>query len=181
MSQGVPIHYVSTHEEARKLAFAHDHFWVSNCGCREGNKAGCQRSRIDICLMFRNDIGASGTGIKEIPITEVVAIFDEAINKKLVTRPFRNDTDKNVSDGICFCCDDCCGYFMDKSEICDKGKLIESTEMELCNFCGECVAVCHFDGRKLVGDELVVTSSNCYGCGLCVESCPENAIRLVKR
>jgi Na+-translocating ferredoxin:NAD+ oxidoreductase subunit B len=181
MSDNIPIHFVSTHEEARKMAYAHDRFWVSNCGCREGNKSGCKRSRIDICLMYRNDIGASGSGIKEIPLTEVVAIFDEAVEKKLVTRPFRNDKDKSITDGICFCCDDCCGYFLNHEEICDKGKQIETTDMELCNFCGDCVPVCHFDARKMIDNELVIDRDNCYGCGLCLDTCPENAISIKAR
>ena len=33
MSDTIPIHYVCTHEDARKMAFGHDRFWVSNCGC----------------------------------------------------------------------------------------------------------------------------------------------------
>jgi len=40
------LHYVCTHDEARRLIAAHDRFWVSNCGCRE-SRAACNRSRID--------------------------------------------------------------------------------------------------------------------------------------
>lgn len=34
------FHYISTREEARKIIDAHDRFWVSNCGCREGGSPG---------------------------------------------------------------------------------------------------------------------------------------------
>lgn len=181
MSQDYPIHYVSTHEEARKLAFAYDHFWVSNCGCREANKSGCKRSRMDICLMFRGDISGSGSGKKEIRLTDVLAILEDAIDKKLVTRPFRSDSDPNIIEGICFCCDDCCGYFLNRSEKCDKGIHIESTNMETCNFCGDCVPACYFGARKMVNDELVVSRDECYGCGLCADACQEDAISLIPR
>jgi Pyruvate/2-oxoacid:ferredoxin oxidoreductase delta subunit len=177
--QGYPIHYVCTHEKAKELAFKEKRFWVSNCGCREG-KGKCERSRIDVCLMFY-DIGSSGSGKREITLTDLLTIFEEAESKKLVTRPFRNDKDKNLTEGICFCCDDCCGYFTNPAEICDKGELVESTNMDKCNFCGDCVAVCHFGARKMVNDELQMASDNCYGCGLCAEVCPENCVEMVKR
>jgi electron transport complex protein RnfB len=181
MSPDFAIHYVCTYEEARKLSFANDRFWVSNCGCREGNKAGCKRSRLDLCLMFRGDISPSGTGKKEIRLTDVLAILEEAIDKRLVARPFRSETDMNVTDGICFCCDDCCGYFLDPTEKCDKGSQIESTDMNSCNFCGDCASICYFGARKMVGDELIVSRDRCYGCGLCVNSCSEKAISIVPR
>jgi Na+-translocating ferredoxin:NAD+ oxidoreductase subunit B len=181
MTDFVPIHYVCTHEDARKLAFSHDRFWVSNCGCRENNKEGCKRSRIDICLMFGDYSGSSGTGKKEIPLTEVVAILEEASEKKLVTRPFRNEIDKAISDGICFCCDDCCGYFSNPEEICDKGSKIETTDMKVCNLCGDCASVCYFGARKMVDGDLAVSREDCYGCGLCVETCDLDAISLVRR
>jgi len=179
--QGSAIHYVCTHEEARILAFQQHRFWVSNCGCREG-RGHCSRSRIDVCLMFRGDLQASGSGIKEIGLTDVLTLFDEVSEKHLVARPFRNETDKLVTDGICFCCDDCCGYFTNPEENkCDKGCLIERTEMDLCNFCGDCIEACYFKARKLVDGELLLDRGNCYGCGLCAEICPEKCISLTVR
>jgi NAD-dependent dihydropyrimidine dehydrogenase PreA subunit len=175
------MHYVSTHEEARKMSFLHNRFWVSNCGCRE-RKGHCDRSRTDICLIFKGDIGSSGSGIREIGLTDVLAIFEEAAQKHLVTRPYRNDKDPAVTDGICFCCNDCCDYLLNPLENkCDKGALIEATNMEQCNFCGDCVNVCYFQVRKMVDDELVVSQDNCYGCGLCAGICPEQAIKMIPR
>lgn len=182
MSQsGTAFHYVCTHEEARRLAFSHLRFWVSNCGCRE-RKGKCERSRLDVCLIFRNDKAASGSGMKEIPLTDVVTLFDEASEKKLVTRPYRNDKDRSITDGICFCCDDCCEYFTNPQvEPCDKGELRQFTQMEKCTFCGDCVPVCYFRARSMVDDELQLDAANCYGCGLCADACPEKCIQLVPR
>jgi ferredoxin len=175
------MHYVSTHEDARKLAFGHNRFWVSNCGCRE-RRGRCDRSRIDICLIFRDDVGSSGSGIREIALTDVLAIFEEAQQKRLVTRPFRNDKDQGVTDGICFCCSDCCSYLLNPQEdACDKGTLIESTDMDRCTLCGDCADACYFQARKMVDGELVINRDNCYGCGLCAEICPEHAIEMVCR
>ncbi|OGC95876.1 MAG: hypothetical protein A2W25_03285 [candidate division Zixibacteria bacterium RBG_16_53_22] len=132
--------------------------------------------------MFRGDLQASGSGIKEIGLTEVLALFDEVSEKHLVARPFRNETNKLITDGICFCCDDCCEYFTNPSENkCDKGRNIEWTEMDLCNFCGDCVEACYFKARRIVDGELILDRGNCYGCALCVEICPEKCISLMVR
>ena len=176
------FHYVCTWEEASKLVSHHHRFWVENCGCREKKPDGCRRSRMDLCLMFRGDVQASsGAGKKEISRAEVDEILREAKQKHLVTRPFRNEKDRTVTEGICFCCDDCCGYFLDPAEICDKGIFIEKTELDKCTNCGICVDVCHFRARKMEGGELVLERDNCYGCGLCVDVCPEDCMQIVPR
>ena len=173
------MHYVSTIEEAQNLIARHDKFWVSNCGCRE-NGSGCKQSRIDVCLMFSADGGSSGSNMHEITKTEVDAILQEAIISKLVARPFKND-DFTDTDGICFCCQDCCGYFLDSNEICNKGKLIEKTDFDLCINCGLCVTSCYFGVRAIENGLAVIDNDNCYGCGLCIRECPVQGISMVAR
>jgi Pyruvate/2-oxoacid:ferredoxin oxidoreductase delta subunit len=177
------FHYVCTWEEARKLVSQRQRFWVENCGCREKKPGGCQRSRMDLCLMFRGDVQvSSGSSKKEVSRAEVDEILREAKQKHLVTRPFRNENDMTETDGICFCCDDCCEYFTNPSEIkCDKGKLIERTERDICNNCGVCVGVCYFGARKMEGGELALERDSCHGCGLCVDVCPEDCLQMVSR
>ena len=180
MSQtDLAMHYVSTHEKAQDLIQAHQRFWVSNCGCRE-NRKQCARSRMDVCLTFNPDDAGSGSGKKEASLADVMGILAEARDKYLVARPFRNQT-RTDTDGICFCCDDCCGYFLDPSESCDKGELIAATDFDVCSHCGVCVDVCYFKARKMSENELVVENELCYGCGLCIAICPENCIRMIFR
>ncbi len=174
------FHYVCTKQEAEKIVDQYDRFWVANCGCRE-SKGKCDRSRVDVCLMFRDDIGSSGTGLKEISREEVKDIFTEAREKHLVPRPFRNQTDKTRADGICFCCDDCCGYFLDPEEVCDKGSQIEKTDLARCKACGTCEDLCYFHARKVDDDSLSVDQDRCYGCGLCADVCPEECIEMTAR
>ena len=177
--QELHIHYVCTHDEAEAMIKKHNQFWVSNCGCREG-KGHCSRSRMDVCLMFKGDIGSSGSGMKPITTDQAWAILEEAKTKHLVTRPFRDET-RTKTDGICFCCDDCCGYFLDKNEICDKGKFVEETDEESCTLCGDCVEVCYFKARDISGGELLVDPADCYGCGLCAQVCPEKCVEMIAR
>ncbi len=176
----VPMHYVSTREEFREILKQHDRVWVSNCGCREGKEGGCKRSRMDVCLTFEGDIGSSGSGKKEVARADVEAILKEAEEKHLVTRPFRND-DRTDVDGSCFCCDDCCAYFLDPKEKCDKGAMIETTNVEDCTDCGACADVCYFKARKMADGKLAVDREQCYGCGLCRDVCPTDCIEMFPR
>jgi NAD-dependent dihydropyrimidine dehydrogenase PreA subunit len=179
--QDIPLHYVCTRERARKIIDSHSGFWVSNCGCRE-SRGQCNRSRIDVCLQFQETTAAGDSGLREISRAEVEGILTEAEAKHLVTRPFRNQEDMTETDGICFCCDDCCGYFLDPGGYtCDKGDLIQRTDADRCANCGLCTEVCYFGARKLEGDKLTTKKEECYGCGLCTDVCPEGCIEMVSR
>jgi ferredoxin len=175
------LHFVCTRDQAWNLTKEHQRFWASNCGCREGREGGCRRSRMDLCLMFRDDIGSSGSGKREVFLNEVKEFFHEAEEKHLVTRPFRDEETRRRIEGICFCCDDCCGYFLDADEVCDKGDLVEKTGSLECTNCGDCAEACYFGARKMEGNDLVVNHDSCYGCGLCLDVCPEDCIQMVPR
>jgi len=175
------FHYVCTREEAREITRRRSRFWVSNCGCRE-DRGGCVRSRVDVCLQFRDDIpGGGGSCLREVPAALVEEIFREAEEKHLVTRPFRNEQDKAETDGICFCCDDCCEYFLDPNQPCDKGNFVEKTDLGRCKNCGMCVEVCYFRARSVDDGRLAIEQDSCYGCGLCTDVCPEECIQMVSR
>ncbi|MCP4229632.1 MAG: hypothetical protein GY771_05740, partial [bacterium] len=101
-------------------------------------------------------MGGTGSNFREVDSAFVSAIMQEAEAKLLVVRPFRYEDDKTRTQGICFCCDDCCYYFTGKEEMssCDKGKFRERTDMETCTHCGECEEVCYFGARRMNDGEL---------------------------
>ncbi len=45
--------------------------------------------------------------------------------------------------------------------------------------CGKCYKVCIYSGVDLEGVKYHINDNNCDGCGLCVEICPNNAIKMV--
>ena len=111
----------------------------------------------------------------------VEEVYQEAEEKHLVTRPFRNEENRAETDGICFCCDDCCEYFVDPSQQCDKGKFVEKSDLDRCENCGRCVEVCYFGARSVDDGRLAIEQDSCYGCGLCTDVCPEECIQMVSR
>jgi ferredoxin len=173
------FHFVCTLDEAKSMVDKRKKFWVSNCNCRE-HRGPCKRSRMDVCLQFAADTAADGPSKHAATSDEVYAIFEEAREKHLVPRPFRNEKNKKKVDGICFCCDDCCGYFLGLHGPCDKGELIEQTDMGVCIDCGVCAGVCSF-GARMVEEALKVDREKCYGCGVCVDACAMKAITMVPR
>jgi Pyruvate/2-oxoacid:ferredoxin oxidoreductase delta subunit len=182
MSQNdLHFHYVSTHQEARDLIEQRDQFWITNCGCREDHGSRCRRSRLDVCLQFSDTSAAHGTGKRMASKAEAMELLLEAKDKHLVARPFHKENDFTVTDGICFCCDDCCWYFLKSEEKCDKGAFLEKTDMSVCNHCGICEDICYFGARKMVNGEITIDRLACYGCGLCAEICPEECVVMVSR
>jgi NAD-dependent dihydropyrimidine dehydrogenase PreA subunit len=179
-SDDMAFHFVCTLDEAKTIVEGHKKYWVSNCNCRE-HRGPCKRSRMDVCLQFAAHTAADGSG-KHAATREVVdAIFEEAREKHLVPRPFRNAKNNKKIDGICFCCDDCCGYFLGLHEPSDKGAFIESTDSGTCIDCGVCAGVCHFGARDAAGEALKIDREKCYGCGVCVDACAMKCITMVPR
>jgi electron transport complex protein RnfB len=178
------MHFVSTLDEARKLAAGQKKYWVSNCGCREAQaEAGqkCKRSRMDTCLHWREGAGSSENGVKVLSHAAVQKLFKLAAERHLVCRPFRAQMPPHRVEGVCFCCDDCCAYFNGDEGSCDPGALVEKTDRDGCTACGACKEVCFFGARKIVGDVLKVNSRKCKGCGVCVDSCTTGSIAMVRR
>ena len=119
---------------------------------------------------------------EKISKEKALELMDYGQDKKLVARPFRNGNDGTIVEGVCLCCDDCCCFFSQGEEPSDKGQQIESTDWESCTECALCVDLCYFKARTYSEDEgFAVDRSLCYGCGLCVATCPEECIEMVPR
>ncbi|MDD2715038.1 MAG: 4Fe-4S binding protein [Candidatus Wallbacteria bacterium] len=181
MSEKFNMHYVAAMEEAAALISKQKCFEVMVCGCRKG-KGKCSQSRMDVCLIFSSDSKGSGKdGRRVLSKAEVDELMQHAALKHLVARPFRDPKHKEVVEGICFCCADCCGYFLNREEPCDKGSLIQETDQGSCTDCGICVEFCYFGARKIKDGKLAVDFEECYGCGLCAAACPVGCVKLQKR
>ena len=182
MSWNPPVsHSVCTKDEAREIVGVRDRFWVSICWCRE-EKGKCVRSPMEVCLSFREDSPANPAGMREISRDEVLTLIDDAREWGLVSRTFARKGGDVAIEGICFCCDDCCAFFTERTE--DKparGRFIESTIKGCCSSCGMCERACRFGARVMDEGKLVIIRHRCYGCGICADTCPTNCIEMVPR
>ncbi len=59
--------------------------------------------------------------------------------------------------------------------------IAQTTDPAACINCGKCAQRCYFDSRFMAHNQLHFDADHCYGCGLCVTTCPKNIITLVKR
>ena len=86
---------------------------------------------------------------------------------------------------ICNCCPCCCvvlsNFLKAGSPQMVKSDFIAETNLDKCKNCGECEAWCYFGARKIVNAKLRFNSINCFGCGICIQKCPNEAISLIKR
>ena len=88
---------------------------------------------------------------------------------------------------ICSCCPCCCQALQGLLQMNMKG-LVEPSEFvatfdpETCSQCNICVDRCQFEARALDSNgNIVFRQDLCFGCGLCVTTCPENSIELILR
>ena len=95
---------------------------------------------------------------------------------------------------ICNCCACDCYPFRAAQELGSKGvwpksHYIVQYNQENCNHCGACVKRCHFDAFYYDGSTIevdgktkktvVVDLDMCWGCGLCANTCPHDAIKMI--
>jgi heterodisulfide reductase subunit A-like polyferredoxin len=61
-----------------------------------------------------------------------------------------------------------------------KSEFFAYTDTSKCTNCGICSKRCNFGARKILDSKLNFFNNYCFGCGLCVSECPEEAIILRK-
>lgn len=86
---------------------------------------------------------------------------------------------------ICNCCPCCCvvlnKFLSSGSPQMIKSDFVAKTNPKKCSNCGECSDWCYFGARTMEDGKLHFNSIRCFGCGICVSKCPNNAIFLLKK
>jgi Pyruvate/2-oxoacid:ferredoxin oxidoreductase delta subunit len=151
---------------------------LTDCLCRSHYKK-CDHP-VDVCILL-NQYGRKcidkGQG-REISLDEAARVLDTANRQGLVHLSlYRPD---HQLYALCSCCSCCChdlqlllDYKQDTLVV--HADYAAQTDMDQCIHCGECIARCAFKARKLENDAMVYNTKNCYGCGLCVTTCPVGA------
>lgn len=172
-------------ESVEKIIQSADMLAVTKCTCRLiAHK--CERP-LEVCLQVNNaarytlDRGSGRAVTKE----EALTILRECEAQGLVHVTMNK---AEVGHFICNCCPCCCQTL---PLMIQEGLLISAPsrfqariDASRCSLCETCLERCHFHALEVKSDAngkaaMRVIPEKCMGCGLCHDTCPEEAIELV--
>jgi ferredoxin len=113
---------------------------------------------------------------------EALGILKEADRAGLVLQPSNSQKISN----ICCCCGCCCAVLRTMKKHPQPAKIISSpfrvsVRAESCDGCGICLDRCQMEALRLGDGRVVADWNRCIGCGLCVSTCPTEALSLVRK
>jgi Pyruvate/2-oxoacid:ferredoxin oxidoreductase delta subunit len=177
-------------EDTRKMIEGARSFRVMDCICRKEKgllDKPCSHT-LETCLSFSKEENAydeSHLGGRIITKEEALGVLDAAEEEGLVHCTYNFEHNQIF---ICNCCSCCCGFLRLLTEYHTPHGLVRSNweaviDDDLCETCGVCAnercpveAIEETDG----GDYLVI-GERCIGCGVCVVTCPTEAMSMVSR
>ncbi len=178
---------VAGYDDIRAMVATQDTIAVADCICRvEQSLHGepCERP-LETCLVF--GMGAqyyveNGLG-RPISQQECTAILDKAEETALVACPGNSQDIMHV----CLCCSCCCGVLRGLRRLERPADHAGSTfqaqiDASLCTGCAICTEErCQIEAIVEDEDVMRVDTARCIGCGLCIGTCPQEAISLVPK
>ena len=191
----VPVHRrldsratVLAYEDTRSMIEKARSFRVMDCICRVEKALQdkpCSHT-LETCLAFsREEDAYENSPVRGRTITrdEALAVLEAAEKEGLVHCTYNFERDQMF---VCNCCSCCCGFLRLITDFHTPYGLVRSNweaviDEELCAECGVCAnercpveAVAETDegGYRVIGER-------CIGCGVCVVSCPTEAMQLV--
>jgi ferredoxin len=156
---------------------------LEDCGCR--TKWHKCDAPIDVCISLDGETRDSmKRGARRISLAQALVVLQRSHRAGLVHMAFTfNGKDK--PEVICSCCSCCCHslsalvrFVMPDAVV--ASQYIAQQDRDTCNNCGTCVQRCQFRARQL-DSTLVFNPAKCFGCGLCLSTCPTKSITLVRR
>jgi ferredoxin len=180
---------VLPYDEVIKLIDSSEHIAAGVCGCRHGaDLAGksCDIPKNDMCMILGESaqFAASRGFVHTLSKDEARNIVDEAERIGLVHQ-YTNNKDRYI-DYLCNCCGCHCAmlrgvmYSPSPGHTAIVNWMIE-VDHDTCSGCGLCIDRCWMNALKMEGDVAVVDTNRCIGCGLCQYVCVTDALNLVSK
>ena len=177
---------VLTYERAESLVRAQKKFLVAPCICRREHNMvgnGCKNPE-EVCLVFGRAADyyeRNGLG-RVIDVDETLKILKKAEKAGLVLQP--SNAQRIIN--ICCCCGCCCQVLKNlkryprPADLCAT-PFVATSNPDTCEGCGVCVERCQMEALKLEDDTARLDADRCIGCGLCVSTCPTKSLSLVRK
>lgn len=178
-----------SYEQVSNIIENSQSFAVFDCICKKEKKLlghGCDKP-LEICTAYAPIPGVfdNKEGYRAISKTDAYAVLNKAEEAALVHLTW------NVESGhffICNCCGCCCGVLRAINELgINASKVINSyyfaeINPDECTACGTCKDErCQVNAIEAGDEAYKVIREKCIGCGLCVTTCPSEAISLVRK
>lgn len=174
---------IATYNRVRDLISKENIIAVQQCICKQtqtlqGNV--CQKPQ-EVCFAFGDFarfIIENQMG-RQVTPDETEKILGQAEKEGLVL----GIPNAQKLSFLCCCCACCCPNLRFSKGMERPSDMVLShhesrIDSGLCTGCGLCMERCPMDAIKLAGDSAEIIEGRCIGCGLCVSSCPEKAITL---
>ena len=144
----------------------------------------CQKP-VDVCLGIHFDESSLGAaGSRTISREEALDVLNRAEEAGLVHLTTNTRTENYF---ICNCCGCCCGVLrainMLETNVITDSHYFARIDPDECTACGVCADErCQVGAIKQDDDGgYQVLLERCIGCGLCVSTCPVEAVQLVRK
>ena len=160
---------------------------IQDCGCRV-RRGNCS-APLGVCLSLNEEAEQMLKNGRDNPrratLEEALDALRRSHEAGLVHMAYTMEREDRPTI-ICSCCSCCCHTlsglirFGLAKHVVTSDKIAE-TDFNTCSNCGQCVERCQFRAREIDDGRLIYDPERCFGCGLCVTTCPTGSIKLVER
>jgi NAD-dependent dihydropyrimidine dehydrogenase PreA subunit len=191
---GLPNDTIMLLSEVEEMIDAATDIIVQPCDCRRLGQ-NCDLP-VETCIWLDESAREAldrGQG-RRLTATEAKELIRKA-DKQGLMHTADSEWQSHGLQAICNCCACDCYPFRAAEELGSKGvwpksRYIAKYDSSLCSTCGTCLERCHFEaffyldptgnGDRTPLEAVGYDPEKCWGCGLCANTCPENAIQMEK-